>query len=60
MLASITPINFLLKEVLICYVVPKYLNCDTFSKHLLATLCHAFAMHSGDETATFSFLCVYF
>jgi hypothetical protein len=42
MVASITGIqsllNFLLNEVYFVIVVPKYLNCTTFSKHLLAIL----------------------
>jgi hypothetical protein len=39
--------------------VPKYLNSATFSKDLLS-LCHDFALHPGDDTATYALFCIYF
>jgi hypothetical protein len=35
-------------------IVPKYLNCATFSTICYLPLCHNFALDYGDETATFS------
>jgi hypothetical protein len=34
-------------------VVPKYLNCATFSNDLLASFLSWYFLHFGDETATF-------
>jgi hypothetical protein len=35
--------------------LPKYWNCATFSKHLLPILYHNFALHSGDQKATYTY-----
>jgi hypothetical protein len=40
-------------EIWFVTFLSRYLNCATYSKHLLPILCHDFALHSGDETATY-------
>jgi hypothetical protein len=57
MVASITrvqsPLNFPpWNRFWFVTVVPRYLNCSTFSELLLAFFMSCFCLHSGDEAAT--------
>jgi hypothetical protein len=58
MVASISIIqnsfNFLQNQMLFVTVIPKYLNCDTFSNNMFAIFMSDFDLHYGDETATYT------
>jgi hypothetical protein len=47
-------VEFLMNQILIITVVPKYLNFSTFSDDLLLTLCYDFALYSSDDTSRYT------